>query len=414
MLKGHVFSKQIFENQIFALFINTFLNSTNGICKKYKNGMNLTYTNSSITINSGCVCIQGRFLEEATSTTLPLSTSSLYCKLVIEVNLDEVNTETELKQAKYKILTSTLNYPELTQQDIVDKVSGIYQYELGRFRTSESGISDFYEIKNYLDFDSIYQKLYEENNEQMKVYAHEYTKMLKQLRDEFEEVKNGTAYTLKSDVAAITVNIIEGSSNWTSRQSYRLDYPEGFNKDNCLVISCMRSSAVSEHFSTGVIGCALYENEISIDPVYSNDICKILLMKIPIYDNVMLGDVNLDGQVNNDDLLLIQGFLQGKNALTSKQLQAADMNNDGEVMTTDYVLLKNQLISQYQLGDVNMDGVIDQKDLTLLRNYLENSQNYPLNTIQLALADVTKDGSVNSADLNKLNKYLLGEIDSLE
>ena len=31
MLKGHVFKKQIFGNQMFALFINTFLDGANGI-----------------------------------------------------------------------------------------------------------------------------------------------------------------------------------------------------------------------------------------------------------------------------------------------------------------------------------------------------------------------------------------------
>lgn len=36
MLKGHVFSKQLFGNPIFALFINTFLNGINGVSNNYK------------------------------------------------------------------------------------------------------------------------------------------------------------------------------------------------------------------------------------------------------------------------------------------------------------------------------------------------------------------------------------------
>ena len=46
MLKGHVFSEQIFGNQIFALFINTFLHGRNGVSNNYKEGMAITTTGS--------------------------------------------------------------------------------------------------------------------------------------------------------------------------------------------------------------------------------------------------------------------------------------------------------------------------------------------------------------------------------
>ena len=50
MLKGHVFSKQIFGNPMFALFINTFLNGRNGVSNNYKNGMQVTYSGSNLSI----------------------------------------------------------------------------------------------------------------------------------------------------------------------------------------------------------------------------------------------------------------------------------------------------------------------------------------------------------------------------
>ena len=64
MLKGEVFANQLFENQIFALFMNTFLDGANGVCNGYKNSMAVTYLGSDLTIDSGAICIQGRFLEE--------------------------------------------------------------------------------------------------------------------------------------------------------------------------------------------------------------------------------------------------------------------------------------------------------------------------------------------------------------
>ena len=188
MLKGHVFAKQLFGNPIFALFINTFLNGQNGISNNYKNGMVVTYSGSTITVDSGAVCIQGRFLEEDTSTTLAVGTDTAFCKLVIEIDLDKQNSETDFLQGIYKIVRSASSYPTLTQTDIVKNNAGIYQYELARFKTSTSGITDFQDMRTFLDFDSIYTAI-----------KTEYRQVLAQLEQELENVEDGSAYVLNSE-----------------------------------------------------------------------------------------------------------------------------------------------------------------------------------------------------------------------
>ena len=187
MLKGHVFAKQIFGNQIFALFVNTFLNGENGISNNYRNSMQVTYSGSTVTINSGAVCIQGRFIEEDTSTPVSVGTDNSYCKLVVEIDLDKENTESELNQVAYKIIKSTSSYPNLTQQDIVNNNSGVYQYELARFRTTASGITDFQDKRTFLDFNSIYTQI-----------QNEYKTVLEELQQELANVKDGSDYLLKS------------------------------------------------------------------------------------------------------------------------------------------------------------------------------------------------------------------------
>lgn len=187
MLKGHVFSKQLFGNPIFALFINTFLNGINGVSNNYKNGMKPTASGTTITIDSGAVCIQGRFLEEDTYTSVPVGTESAYCKLVIEIDLDKENTDSEFAQGIYKIVKSNSSYPNLTQTNIVKNVSGIYQYELARFRTSASGITDFQDMRTYLDFDSIYNQMEEE-----------YRSVLQQLQEELAGVESQSNVLLKT------------------------------------------------------------------------------------------------------------------------------------------------------------------------------------------------------------------------
>lgn len=188
MLKGHVFKKQIFGNQIFALFINTFLNGKNGVSNNYKNGMQVTASGSTLTVQSGAVCIQGRFLEEDTSTQISAGTDTSYCKLVIEINLSLENTEGEFKQASYKIVKSSSGYPTLTQNNIVKNNEGIYQYELARFKTTANGITNLQDMRTFLDFNSIYSAIQKE-----------YRAVLEQLQQELASVEDGSAYMLKEE-----------------------------------------------------------------------------------------------------------------------------------------------------------------------------------------------------------------------
>lgn len=154
MLKGHVFSKQIFENPIYALWTDIMFNKQCGI-GPYKNEMKVTKSESTLTVASGTACIRGRFVEEDTSTPIVAGTDNAYCILVIEVDLDKTNTESELNQVAYKIVKGSSGYPTLTQTDIAKNNSGIYQFELARFKTGSSGITDFQDTRTFLDFNNI-------------------------------------------------------------------------------------------------------------------------------------------------------------------------------------------------------------------------------------------------------------------
>lgn len=187
MLKGHVFKKQIFGNQIFALFIDMFLKGKCGISGEYKEKMNISYNNNTLTVASGVACIRGRFLEEDTNSEINAGNELSYCRLVIEIDLSKENTEEEFEQAKYKVIKGTNSYPNLTQTNIIANNSGIYQYELAQFKTSANGITDFVDKRNYLDFNSIYAEI-----------EHEYRVILTSLQKELADVKDGSDYLLKS------------------------------------------------------------------------------------------------------------------------------------------------------------------------------------------------------------------------
>ncbi len=193
MLKGEVFGRQLFENQIFALFINTFLDGKNGVCGDYLNGMAVTYSGSNVTIDSGAVCIQGRFLEEDTYTTINAGNNNMFCKLVIEIDLDKINTEDSFNQGYYKIVSDPTGYPDLTQTNIVGTNAGVYQYELAQFKTTSGGITDFVDKRTYLDFEGIYGEI-----------QTEYRAVLEELEEELAGVIDGSAYVLKSTILSGT------------------------------------------------------------------------------------------------------------------------------------------------------------------------------------------------------------------
>ena len=55
----------------------------------------------------------------------------------------------------------------------------------------------------------------------------------------------------------------------------------------------------------------------------------------------LLGDVNLDGNVNVQDVVLLQKYLIRMETLTAEQAKPADVNEDGVVNVIDLLRLKN-------------------------------------------------------------------------
>lgn len=209
MLKGHVFAKQLFENPIFALFIDTFLNKNNGIIADYENAMEVTNNGSNVVISSGCVCVRGRFIEEDTYTSINVGDDNVYCKLVIEIDLSKTNTESELNQVSYKIVKGTsYSYPELTQMDIVKNVTGVYQYELAKFKTSSAGIIEFEDTRTFLDFPSIYaaikkiiidmlENAKDELNTELNTARTNLDELLAEFESKINAIEEGTYYQKK-------------------------------------------------------------------------------------------------------------------------------------------------------------------------------------------------------------------------
>lgn len=212
MLKGHVFSEQIFAHPVFALFVDTFLNGQCGISQKRGQAMKVTYSGTTLNIANGYVCIKGRFLEEDSSAQISASTDNSYNILVIEIDMNKTNTEDTFNQASYKIIKGTSAYPALTQNDIVANDEGIYQFELARFKTNSNGITDFKDTREYLDFEGIFSWI----QIKMQEMVNEYETLI-------GEVQDGSAFFM-NDRIKIFENEIDDSIGKERRSGTCLFY----------------------------------------------------------------------------------------------------------------------------------------------------------------------------------------------
>ena len=201
MLKGDVYSNQLFNVHAFALFIDTFLDKKCGIIDGYKNNMQVTASGTNISIGSGACVVRGRFMEEDSTTTLSTSSiASKNCALVIEIDLSKTNTDSTLNQATYKILQSASGTPSLTQEDIINNYSsGVYQYRLATFQTNASGtISNLVKTDTRLSIESVYNSFEEQMTQELAdlqtAINNVTTDTIVGRLDDVEEIANNTQY----------------------------------------------------------------------------------------------------------------------------------------------------------------------------------------------------------------------------
>lgn len=62
--------------------------------------------------------------------------------------------------------------------------------------------------------------------------------------------------------------------------------------------------------------------------------------------SITYGDVNQDGNITPTDYVLVKNHIMKKSTLSGIGLKAADMNQDGNITPTDYVLIKNKIMGK--------------------------------------------------------------------
>ena len=185
MIKGFRFTNQLATAEVDARIHQEFLNKNDGIFY----GMGLSYTNNSITVSEGLCEIAGRPIAVIDSETIAIGTDSLYCLLILEIDLSKDSTKDVFNQVSFKLLTSSTSYPAVTQQDInmYNGSNNLYQLEFARFKSGTSGITEFKDTRKFLNFSGIYAQVKADCDT-----------IINKIKQELENVEDGSSYLLKS------------------------------------------------------------------------------------------------------------------------------------------------------------------------------------------------------------------------
>ena len=63
-------------------------------------------------------------------------------------------------------------------------------------------------------------------------------------------------------------------------------------------------------------------------------------------DDCKPGDVNGDGKITSSDYVLIKDYIMGNSELSDTAKKAADYNQDGKITSSDYVLIKDYIMGE--------------------------------------------------------------------
>ena len=148
-----------------------------------------------------------------------------------------------------------------------------------------------------------------------------------------------TDINISSEIYNIKNNVITNISPNTQVNLYK----KYFNLDNCyLKITNNNNEEITDGYIYTGSKTIVYNNNNTI---------------INTYTNIIVGDVNADGLVNNDDLTKIQRYLNNEITLTEIEMNASDINNDEYITDFDINKLSEYLNSNYTSLSLNKEEI---------------------------------------------------------
>jgi len=138
---------------------------------------------------------------------------------------------------------------------------------------------------------------------------------------------------------------------------------------------------------------------------------------IPTVITTRVGDIDLDGVVDMNDALSVLRYINGnENILTPKQLELADVYQDGNLDEKDVAAIlvardSDSVNFDYNLdfvyGDTNLDGEITIRDVSLILQYAAGWDVMTTDDAKIR-ADVFMDGKIDEMDTKLILQKMAG------
>ena len=211
MLEGRTFDKCLLTSKQHAHFQKLFLNNTDGVTK----GCEISQSGGNIYVQKGFFVISGRFMEVTgveTIQTPTVTSGTLYCKMVCEIDLSKVNTESEFTQGYFKTLTSASGYPSLIQEDL-DNDGTIYQMPFCQYTKTTEAIGSFLDIRPIFKLESVWAAVSNNNAEYKSAFDTYFASQKAQVEQMITDLQ-GEGYLLIEDARRID-NITLTVAGWT-------------------------------------------------------------------------------------------------------------------------------------------------------------------------------------------------------
>jgi len=240
-----------------------------------------------------------------------------------------------------------------------------------------------------------------------------------------------------NDVAELGVNIAIKITDNGTNQSYTLtntvNVKEAIYGDvNCDgVVDLLDALRLTEYLedatATPLDKQALKNADVNVDGnVNGEDVLLIrmytaayfedTLPEKPITDYVLYGDADRNGNIDTMDIAMLLKHINGEEVLEGQALKNADVNNDGNIDMQDVKLiamyitewfpgtLPEKPITDYVLyGDANCDSIADTADALAITKHISGEK--VLEGQALKNADVNKDGKIDNIDVVLLQRF---------
>ena len=79
--------------------------------------------------------------------------------------------------------------------------------------------------------------------------------------------------------------------------------------------------------------------------VFETEFSSEFLYELVCFNNVLLGDINQDNNINISDIVLLINYILSGENISDEELLIADLNQDNSINVSDVVMLVNIILS---------------------------------------------------------------------